>query len=465
MLEEESIILPSVTRGKCTVSATLLAPPDNHDSGYSSGSWGGSSSSVSSVSISCRSFSYSRDFTLNLPESAHSVAALEFIGFTTQTATWIFNNWISRPDPERCPDDLIDYVLAHPSMLLSAQFQHLSLNQGMAQLGLTEDFQDAITDPCFSRILWTERPIYWIKDTLRINYLTLIQLQNRLSNHAKRSLAKKAKQGSLEAVFQPAQPAQPTAPTPPFQTTTLTMTSEDYNLPRNYVTVQSASPVLPDHYVLYKSRAASDMEGWIQEDETLNMTSISSYGGCDFNYGSVACYWTPELETAEIYRAWIQRRYPYSDTWMIRIQVPKTFIDSLRTQNLWYSHDWKEYVWHCKKRMIPPEKFDSYWRAEGAHLVKGHIYAGFRSPIASINKEELQTKISEDNVLTISTVKATQWVIMRHDVIDSLGKEMLEKIHIDITAASISSDPALEPRKNEEWIAEGGMNEPSPPAK
>jgi hypothetical protein len=146
-------------------------------------------------------------------------------------------------------------------------------------------------------------------------------------------------------------------------------------------------------------------------------------------------YWTPEAETAEEYRAWAARRCPWSDILVIRIQIPKTFIDSLRQQDLWYSKDWKEYVWHCRKKIRPPEKFNSYWQAGGVDMIKAHICTGVHSSITRIKKEEVQTKITEDNVLRISYGRATQWVFMQDDSIERLGAEIRGKIHIEVTSA------------------------------
>jgi hypothetical protein len=150
---------------------------------------------------------------------------------------------------------------------------------------------------------------------------------------------------------------------------------------------------------------------------------------------NAAWYWTPEAETAEEYRAWAARRCPWADTWVIRIQIPKTFIDSLRQQDLWYSRDWKEYFWYCRKKIRPPEKFNSYWQAGGADLIKGHICTGVHSSITRIKKEEVQTRITEDNVLLIRSGRATQWVFMQDDSIERLGAEIRGKIHIEITSA------------------------------
>ena len=428
-LEEDYIFFPLTTPGKRKISGALLSPPANQGSGSLS------SSSSSSASVRYKSFNSSTNFTLDLPQSAVSVEALEFIGFTTQTADEIFARFTSRPNPDNNHDDLIDYVYGHVRILTTEAYQHYATAQAIAQIGLTQQVQDAITDPRFSTILGTETLYFWVKDTLRINYLTLIQLQCRLKNHATRSLAKKkAKRPKIEDVFQPAASLS-TEQNP--QTATLNMTSEDHNLPKHYVTVQHASPVLQNHYVLYKAKAASEMGElqWICDDGSLEMNAIASYAAGDFNHQNPAWYWTPEAETAEEYRAWAARRCPYSDTWVIRIQIPEIFINGLRQQDLWYSQNWKEYVWYCKKRMRPPPKYDLYWKAGGADLIKGHICTGFSASVTRIKKDEVQTKMSEENLLTIGSSKATQWVFMQDDSVERLGREIRGKIHIEITAA------------------------------
>jgi hypothetical protein len=425
---EKDLVFPSSnisTPGKRKVSGALLTPPSSQSRV--------SRSSSSSASVRFRSFNSSPDFTLDLPQSAISVAALEFIGLTAETAADIFRRFASRPDPDINCYDLLDHVHGHTSILSTSSYQYCPPAQAMTQIGLTQQMQDAILDPRFSTIFGTETLRFWIDDTLRINYLTLIQLLRRLKNHATGSVAKKKK--TKRAKLEDASPLK-TLPSSQQATTTATLNvmPEDHYLPKNFVTTDEPSEVLEDHYVLYKAKAASEMGDpqWIQDDGSLEMTT---YGGGDFNYANLVSYWTPEAETAEVYRAWTARRCSWSDTWVIRIQIPKTFIDSLRQQDLWYSKDWKEYVWYCRKKVKPPEKFNSYWQAGGAELIKGHIYSTFHSPITRIKKEEAQTKITEDDVLLISSGRATQWVFTQYDSIERLGAEIRGKIHIEITSA------------------------------
>lgn len=320
VLEEDQIFLPSATSGMRIISRALHNPPAIQTSGNLSNSSG------DSLSVRHRSYLPSTGYTLDLPESAVSVAALEFIGFNTQTATEIFVRFTTRPYPEKCPDDYLDYVFGNTSRLTVNPYRHYPPRQAMTLLGLTPKFQDAILDPHFSHVFLTETIKFWVDDTLRINYLALLQLQSRLKNHANRTIVEKAKRGSLEVDFQSA------APSPTIAT--LNMTSEDHHLPSTYVSVQNASPILPNHYVLYKAKSAAEMAEpqWIGDDGSVNMRALATRAGGDFNDWGFASYWTPEAETAEHYRAWAARRCSWTDTWVIRIQIPATFIDSLRQQ-------------------------------------------------------------------------------------------------------------------------------------
>jgi hypothetical protein len=432
-LEEDSVFIGSTNRGKRTVSGTSLSPPDSQFSGDLS-----IPSSNTSNSIHYKSFNSSTDFALDLPETVLSAATLEFIGFTPQTATLIFERFTSRPDPAINPDSLLDYAYGHILRLSTSPFQEYSPGHAMTLLGLSQDFQDRITDPEFADMLGTDTLLFWIQDTLRIGFLTVEQLQRRLKVHASRKLAKK----KAERIS--AQNLLPLETTPsdsgPVLTATRNILTNDPNLPMTLVSVQEAGQVLPGHIVLYRAITSPEIADrpWIQDDGSLDMSVVASSAGRDFNHLGPAWYWTPEPETAEKYRAWAERRVVSADTWVIRIQVPTMFITSLRQRQLWFSIDWKFYVWHCKKRSRPPPKFDTFWQYGGADLIKGHICTGHETTITRIKKEDVQTKMSEDNVLMISSGKATQWVFMQEASVERLGLEIQGKIHIEITASAVA---------------------------
>lgn len=88
----------------------------------------------------------------------------------------------------------------------------------------------------------------------------------------------------------------------------------------------------------------------------------------------------------------------------------------------------------------PPAKFDKYWkRLEAADIIKGHIAGRHPVRYPKIDKADVQTKISEDDVLMNGNKKATQWVVMNKGTADLMALEIRGKIHIEVYLAVIDA--------------------------
>lgn len=435
-LTEDGLVRTSNVAGKRKVSAALLSPPR---SVTDSSSMSHQSPSSSSASIRSLRFNPSLNHdVLEIPVTVLSPAALEFIGFEMNTATDIYNNWRMRPDPEINPDDLIRYAFGHIGRLNTKEFEKLSTAEAMTRIGLSQYLQDVFTNPDFSAVFQTESLYFWVRDTLGINYATLMQLQQRLKNHAGRKSSKRRKRGSIQDIFDPATPVSHNAAAA-ANITAINMTTNDHNLPESFVALDTQGPILPDHVVLYKGKAATGMptQPFIESDGSLNMAALASHGGGDFDFSDPAWYWTPEKEVAELYRQWAEARCTYSETWLIRIQLSPSFINSLNFSELWFSANWKEYVWYCKKQKLPPAKFDSLCGQMGADVIRGPICTGVAARITRIDQSAVQQMITEDFLLRVpsSGAKATQWAFMKRRDAERLGQEIRGKVHIDITAS------------------------------
>lgn len=81
-----------------------------------------------------------------------------------------------------------------------------------------------------------------------------------------------------------------------------------------------------------------------------------------------------------------------------------------------------------------PEKFEKYSTPgkDQTDVMVGHICTGVTRIFSKIPKDQVQTRIGEDNVLMIDGKKAKQWVVMHYNVAESLGREIRGKIHIDV---------------------------------
>ena len=429
-LQDDQLVLPQVAGGKRKVSAAFLTPPASDISSSSS------SSATSTASVRFRNIATASG-TFDLPDRIESVAAVEWCGFAPNAAFELYSRYANRPDPQNNPDEVIDYMLA--DILSADRRNELSPAESMNRMGLSVMTQAAIMDPLHEDVRGTETITSWVLETISINWKTLLHLKSKLKAAAVRSRAKKKPKINVGAVFPPQQQQQ--APSPSHTATvqsTLADLSMEHNLPRAHVAVVTAPPAeLPNHVVLYKAKAAVEMEEWINEDGRVRIGGLLTYGGGDFNPELPAYYWTREKATADQYHKFATRRCPYSEIWMIQVQLPESFIDSLRTRELWYGHDWKEFVWYCRKKKIPPSKYDEYCNPGGVDLIKGHVCKTKSCFITNVDRNVVQSFLNEGNLLyNPGGQKSTQWAFVQTDSSARFAREIKGKIHIEVTPSA-----------------------------
>jgi hypothetical protein len=435
-LEEANIFLPQHpdphARGKRKVSATLVSSPSTISSS--------SSSSSSSASVRMWNFQPSIIST-DIPIEEESAAVLEYLGFETSTASQVFERYANRPDPDQCPDDLLDYAYGQIAVLRTGPYRDMDIQEAMTQVGLTQQIQSAIADPAFSDILWTRDLHFWVKDTIQTNYATLRSRQELLKRHAGRRIAhknKRRKRSSVQGLFPPEEGSALEAPEPGI-TATINMTTQDFHLPSAHVAIlEGDAPTRPNHVLLYKGKAYWDLRGsqeLIGADGSIDMSTLSTPSGGDFNSSFNAHYWTPEKDTAERYREWAARRCPGSDTCMIQIQVSNAFVERLLSAEIWFSADWKEFLWTCKRELDLPPKFD-YLR--DVDLIRGHICTGMSHMIARIAPADVQTRITRDQLMHCPSTRrpAIQWMFWKRETLNRLRDEIRGKMHIEVFAAA-----------------------------
>jgi hypothetical protein len=436
ILQEEGIIGVEIL-GKRKVSVALLSLPSSPPNSASA-----SSTSSRSTSVRLRSFDPSTKASLDLPTDIESVAALEHLGFTRKVAGDVFEPYAKRPNPQQNPDGILEYAFGELNRLKGQQsLQDVLPSQVMNTLGISNELQDALLNPRFTQLFESQTLLYWLKDSMRMRFKTLEQLLERLKSHASRTIAIRKggkKRAMVEGLFEPgasfSSSQQPAIPPPTALANVLT-TSEEHGLPSAWVSVEAAPPKPEGYVALYKGKSPIELaggEGFIQDDGAINMNSIRTESGGDFNHINYAWYWTEERETAEEYRQWAASRSSWSETWLIRVLVPQTYLTGLRKQPLFFSPDWKEYVWYCKKQIAPPAKFDRFWKAGEAEVVEGHICGCAMQIIQRTKKEQVQQKISEDHCLVIGGKKAVQWVLMHAETAERFGEIAKGNVYIDV---------------------------------
>jgi hypothetical protein len=238
-------------------------------------------------------------FRLGLPDTANSVSGLEFIGFDHKTATHIFHTYNKYKEPfssnEASNYDFFSFIHGHIIHINSSSFDALSNTEKMTRLGIRKEVQDTILDQRFRDVFGTETLQFWIEETIRVNYTTLLRLQDQANN----------KESDSDA--------------------------EDFS--KHCITLDAPPKALENHTTLYKSHTINT-EPLFSEDGNLNITSLNSPPGGDFNWLSEAQYWTPDLHLAEQFRQYSALRCPLSTTLLLSIQVSNSFLTSLDIQEL-----------------------------------------------------------------------------------------------------------------------------------
>ncbi|GAB7340081.1 hypothetical protein MBLNU457_6573t1 [Dothideomycetes sp. NU457] len=431
----------------------------------------------------------------DFPPELESIEGLEYIGFTTDRATEIFNRWQGRPDGEHNPDDLWDYIWSH-IMGLNYVFGHLAPPgpstktpaQAMTNLGIRQDVQDGILHRDWTWLFVTESLMYWLTDTLHVNYCHIVKMQRHLQamdgntrgkgeaddrGRGKRPAppdvlsrnivspeeedtpppsvsemstemstevsAGVAAEVSAEASIELLIELSTELSTEPSTEASTRESTEDSNSSyfKSFTTVDSPPPVLSGHTVLYKTKALSELKAFphrslVDKNGNINLTCLRSSPPGDFHGLYPVYYFTPEKETADIYMGYARVRNPGKEMLMIRIQVPDGFLDRYDTKDLYFGNsEWKEYVWYCRTVQDSP-KFQHLLDAD---FIRGHILKMNTERLEGIKEEEVETAITYDNVMQIphTNNKSTQWVFMNQRILRDLAEAIKGKIHITVT--------------------------------
>lgn len=427
-LEEDAIFppQPQSQSGKRKVSAA-----------FSMSRYVSSTSSASSVSVETEGFESNIMRTFDIPLVEESIEVLEFIGFSANTARVLYDRYLDRPDPHQNPDDLMAYVSSHLAYLNSPNDDTISPAEALQDAGLNLQIQQAITDPRFSSIFGTQSLYYWANDTVETNYGALLSRQTVLRNHANQRIEHKKKHKRPRQALDLSHGQEPSQQL--AITASINMTPSDFQFPEGHVIMKTTdADILDDHISLYKGKSFQDLYNTeiIDGDGSINFSALRTNPGGDFNSIELAYYWSPEKETAEYYRKYAAIRSPHADTCIIHIQLSRSFMNNLHQEELWYSRDWKEYIWTCRKMRKPSSNFNRFF--QHADVVKGHIYSTTSRQVTHLKEEEVQTHLSENNVMQLdSGRKATEWVFYHHhNTISRLAEEIRGKTHFVITEAT-----------------------------
>lgn len=229
--------------------------------------------------------------TLDLPATANSIPGLVFIGFTPRIALHIFTMCSRYKDPscsssEATNYDFFSFIHGHIIYINNWTLSRLPDAEKMERLGVRKEVADAILDKRFRGVFGTQTLEYWIEDTVRTNYEILLRLQDGVNS----------KETDLGY--------------------------EGYLKHRNVL--DSPPDVIEEHTILYK--AIPFTSPLFLEDGTLDISTLASPRGNDFNTSHSAIYLYPHRCTAEHFRKYLSLRCPYSSTHLLSINIPDHLI-------------------------------------------------------------------------------------------------------------------------------------------
>lgn len=133
------------------------------------------------------------------PEKLISKATIEYVGFSSDKATEIWSSWDAKPSGpikreidlsgETTPEvSFIDWVMSHTGSPMnydvweddnSAWFRH------MEQRGIATELQHSIMDPRFKDMRLTGTCIGWLRDTMKLRYEALNEMQQASAEREK----------------------------------------------------------------------------------------------------------------------------------------------------------------------------------------------------------------------------------------------------------------------------------------
>jgi hypothetical protein len=324
--------------------------------------------------------------SLSLPDSANSISGLELIGFDHKTATHIFNTYNKYKEPfssiEASNYDFFSFIHGHIIHINSSSLDALSDGEKMTRLGIRKEVQDAILDERFRDVFGTQRLQFWIEETIRVNHTTLLRLQDQANRKSDSN-------------------------------------SEDFS--KHCITVDSPPKALENHTILYKAHTITT-DPLFTADGTLNIIPLNSPRGGDFNWLDEAQYWTPDLYLADKFRQYSALRFPFSSVFLLSIQIPNSFLDTLHIEELWYGEDWKEYIFHSRTKSPPSSHLQHLSKAD---VIIGHI---------STRSQHLNGEASEDDVfMHRDGSKAIQWCFLREErTREMMGLVRGKGVHVEV---------------------------------
>lgn len=241
------------------------------------------------------------------PRVSNSQETLIFFGFQPDVAKTIFESWQQlqqTPDELGYGDDIItsaEYYIEIMADVEDAWLPTHNWRQALAKMGLNRQLADAILDSDFDEIRKSQSASAWVRDSFRISWEFLQGLDRRVRRTPSPSLT----------------------PRPAMR-----------------------APTIPDHVdgrtILHKGGSFTRLAAAFDDDGTFKISRLLSNSPDFHRNRNGLFYLTKDLDIAEKYTRYAQRRVPLEEGCILSFAVPNELCADSRQI---YGRDWQELVW------------------------------------------------------------------------------------------------------------------------
>ncbi|KAI9844964.1 MAG: hypothetical protein M1838_001948 [Thelocarpon superellum] len=427
-LEREGL-LSEATNNKRKISTVLTTPPTSDTSRSSSSSSGASTTSA----ISRVTFAGKEVESIEIPTHIESATTYEWLGFTAAKAAELYQWFTEVPDDDQLKDF---YYVAEFQLTWSkvedAYTESDDWRACMDGLGINQTLQDAILNPEYEEIRFTQSCKFWLLDTMGDKYSFLLDMPERIRDGTAtmHSIRERAKRRKPAASFsQSSSLATPATPPQAGDDSGVSMPTSSATPSAPAVATTVETPLsLPGHTTLWRAGTLSGATSFYDiATQKIDLYAISMSPG-DFCGPIRRTYWTPQKETAERYARFAMSRKDFEPAAILQVFVPDSFLATLKIAEVWFGDDWKKLIWASRKiKEFPPELQE----LESSDVLVGHVASGINNKFTKLKGPEL---IKERALLMVCIggewKRAVQWVFQSAKARQGFERECRGKVYI-----------------------------------
>jgi hypothetical protein len=196
---------------------------------------------------------------------------------------------------------------------------------------------------------------------------------------------------------------------------------------------ESTVPQTPEgHVAIFKSVEGRQMKRCIQDNSIVQSGYLMSSAIHDFHYAG-GLYFTHQLWVAEAYSKLMGDACSVADRRTLEVHVPLSHFEKIKTWDLPYGGEWKQFVWHSRRSKSLPKQLSNVGRQYGCiQTPMAYVHNQSITKLDSweqIERKHIMTKKVEKDGKT-QTLVATQLVWMDDLTIIEFEEAVVRKSYI-----------------------------------